>query len=306
MNNNESELQQNQAYYERGVRKAKTNIMWGIMFAIMMIFAGLTSAFLVSRGDGFWVSLQLPPSLITSTIVIALSSLTYILTVYFTKKNNKSLATIFIGVTFVLGLAFGWLQWKSYIEISEMGYPLTANIMDKRNPEEFNIRGEYGKDFTIFYGGNELSLENGQFFYMGEKGTQIDKEEYNEFVASKPAMVFGNKLLELKKGEVRDPKTKKMKTEYMALTWAKNVLTDSQKADLADHSNVAGSYFFVLLVAHYFHIILGLIFLIVLFFKVLTGRYNSEYYLGLKLGGHYWHFLGGLWLYLFFFLYLIH
>lgn len=306
MNHNQQESQQNEAHYERAIRKAKTNIMWGIMFAIMMVFAGLTSAFLVSRGDGFWVSLQLPPSLITSTIVIVLSSITYVLSVKFTKQDNKLLATLFIGTTFVLGVAFGWLQWKSYLEISEMGYPLTANIMDKRNPEEFNIRGEYGKDFTIFYGGNPLELENGQFFYFGEKGIEIDEEEYNELLTEKPKKAFGSDLLEVKKGEVNDPKTGKTKTAYMALVWAKNVLTESQKADLADHSNVAGSYFFVLLIAHYFHIALGLIFLIILFFNVLNGKYNSKYYLGLKLGGHYWHFLGLLWGYLFFFLYLIH
>ena len=64
----------------------------------------------------------------------------------------------------------------------------------------------------------------------------------------------------------------------------------------------SGSYFLVLTWAHFAHLIGGIISLIVVFVNSSKDKYNSKNLLGLQLSATYWHFLGGLWIYLFIFL----
>ena len=64
----------------------------------------------------------------------------------------------------------------------------------------------------------------------------------------------------------------------------------------------SGSYFLVLTWAHFAHLIGGIISLIVVLVNSSRGKYNSKNLLGLQLSATYWHFLGGLWIYLFLFL----
>lgn len=68
------------------------------------------------------------------------------------------------------------------------------------------------------------------------------------------------------------------------------------------YSNPAGSYFYVLTFMHLLHLLGGIIAVLVVYFKSLKNRYNSENLLGLKLCSIFWHFLGVLWVYLFLFL----
>lgn len=294
-------------HYQRAVVKAKKNLLRFGLFSIVMFFAGLTSAFIVSRGGGFWVSLQLPQSLIFSTITIAISSVTMIAAIMFIKKNNTKLTTLFLVLTFVLGIGFGYFQYKGWGEIYQKGYALTGKIFDPGSDGTFLVKGTYGKDFSLFYNGNKLEIdEGGQFYFMGKKSIMIDEEDYNDFSAQKPKMVYGGELLELNKEKVIDEKTKKEKMAYQAVIKAKTALTENQKAQLADQGNTAASYFYVLTIAHLLHVIGALIYLLFMIINTLRGRFSEDNYLSLKLGGHFWHFLGALWLYLFLFLYFIH
>lgn len=294
-------------HYARAVVKAKKNLLWFGLFSIVMFFGGLTSAFIVSKGDGFWVSLQLPEALVYSTVTIIVSSITMILAVKFIKKNNKQLSALMLAATFSLGILFGYFQYKGWGEIYEKGYSVVGNIMDPIESGKFFVQGEYGEDFKIFYGGNELKIdEAGEFFYEGKKSIMIDQEDYNEFEKTNPKMVYGSELVELNKEEITDPKTKNRKISYQAVVKAKTTLTENQKADLESERNTAASYFYVLTFAHYLHVIGCLIYLLFMIIKTLRGRFHSSNNLSLKLGGYFWHFLGGLWLYLFLFLYLIH
>jgi len=56
---------------------------------------------------------------------------------------------------------------------------------------------------------------------------------------------------------------------------------------------------------HALHVIIGMTVLIVLTFKTAAGRFNSNYYTGLELGGLYWHLVDLVWIFLFPLLYLI-
>ncbi len=42
--------------------KAKKNLVYLGMFSVFMLFAGFTSAYIVSMGDNFWIKAPLPPA----------------------------------------------------------------------------------------------------------------------------------------------------------------------------------------------------------------------------------------------------
>ncbi|MBC8266852.1 MAG: cytochrome c oxidase subunit 3 [Flavobacteriales bacterium] len=66
-------------------------------------------------------------------------------------------------------------------------------------------------------------------------------------------------------------------------------------------SNPAGSFLYVITLAHLLHLLGGLIAISVTTVNSRRGKYTAENYLGIELTSTYWHFLGVLWLYLFFF-----
>ena len=71
-------------------------------------------------------------------------------------------------------------------------------------------------------------------------------------------------------------------------------------------SNPAGSFLYVLTGVHGFHLITGLIFLFIVLIASLKYKVHSKNMLRIQLCTTYWHFLGGLWLYLYFFLQVNH
>ena len=67
-------------------------------------------------------------------------------------------------------------------------------------------------------------------------------------------------------------------------------------------SNVSGSFLYVITLAHLVHLIGGLIAIFITAINSKMGKYTSKDCLGFELTSIYWHFLGLLWIYLFFFL----
>lgn len=65
---------------------------------------------------------------------------------------------------------------------------------------------------------------------------------------------------------------------------------------------ISGSFIYVLSGLHLLHLFGGLIALFITLIKGFMGKYNSSNIHGVKLAGIYWHFLDGLWIYLFLFL----
>ena len=68
-------------------------------------------------------------------------------------------------------------------------------------------------------------------------------------------------------------------------------------------SSITMSYIFLIAVVHILHVVAGLITLAVVTFNQSRGRYAGGNLLGMELGITFWHFLGGLWLYLILFFY---
>lgn len=69
-----------------------------------------------------------------------------------------------------------------------------------------------------------------------------------------------------------------------------------------NESTNASSYLYLITAFHVLHLLAGIISLIVVSVKSFLGKYNSTNFLGVELSLIYWHFLGALWIYLFFFL----
>lgn len=68
------------------------------------------------------------------------------------------------------------------------------------------------------------------------------------------------------------------------------------------NSNTASSWIYVITFLHWLHVISGLIVLSVTLSRSVKGAYTKENHLGYEMASIYWHFLDGLWIYLYCFL----
>ena len=110
------------------VDRAKKMMLWFGMISLGMSFAGLTSAYVVSKERPDWLTdFQIPQAFYISLFVIVISSIT----IHFAKKmviaeENKKGMLLLIS-TFVLGLIFVTLQFKGFSEIIANGYFFTGS-----------------------------------------------------------------------------------------------------------------------------------------------------------------------------------
>ena len=106
--------------------KAKKMMLLFSMLSIAMTFAGLTSAYIVSKSRPDWLKdFELPFAFVISTIVIIFSSFS----IYSAKKslnNDSSKTTTWLFVTFALGLVFVISQFLGFDELISMGYFFTG------------------------------------------------------------------------------------------------------------------------------------------------------------------------------------
>ncbi len=114
---------------------ASTGI-WVALAGITMTFAAFTSAMVVRQGSTDWRHISLPPVLYFNTLIIIASSVTLEVSrrrvAAFMggargKDESESPArwlyiTLFLGLLFVAGQTFAWLQLRS------QGFKLTTNI----------------------------------------------------------------------------------------------------------------------------------------------------------------------------------
>ncbi|NND76904.1 MAG: hypothetical protein HKN39_01815 [Flavobacteriales bacterium] len=82
--------------------------------------------------------------------------------------------------------------------------------------------------------------------------------------------------------------------------------SDPVTNDVHGMHNGAASYFNGLVILHVLHVAVGILFLLLLVIWLLIKTVNKDRPLWMQQVARYWHFVDGLWLYLFLFLYLIH
>lgn len=97
------------------------------MVSMTMMFAGLTSAFVVSKSRVDWLKdFELPSAFYYSTLVILGCSVTFHLAKKAIQKDNKSATSTFLFATLALGILFVVLQFVGFGQIVENGYYFTG------------------------------------------------------------------------------------------------------------------------------------------------------------------------------------
>lgn len=110
-------------------RKAQKFNLWLGMLGMFMMFAALSSGFIVYTASGVdkGIKTLLPNALLYSTIVIAVSSLTMFLAHKAAKNGDPSKQKALLMVTFVLGIVFFALQVHAWNVLIERGVYFVNN-----------------------------------------------------------------------------------------------------------------------------------------------------------------------------------
>ncbi|WP_194777097.1 cytochrome c oxidase subunit 3 [Pararhodonellum marinum] len=170
--------------------------LWLFIVSVVMIFAALTSAYIVRQSEGNWLEFDLPEIFWYSSGVILLSSLTLHWAYTSAKNDQLDQLKLALSITTLLGITFLVTQWYSWVAL-------------------------------------------------------VDRDVY--FVG-----------------------------------------------------NPAGSFLYVFTGLHAIHLISGVIFLIIILISSFRYKIHSQSMTVMEMGATFWHFLGGLWVYLFIFLLLNH
>jgi cytochrome c oxidase subunit 3 len=173
----------------------KKFLLWLFIVTIIMLFAAMTSAYLVRSTDGDWLKFDLPSIFLSSTAVILLSSVTIQAAYWAATNNNKKMLILMVSATVLLGSLFLYMQLEGWSKLVEE---------------------------KVFFGGR--------------------------------------------------------------------------------YSNPAGSFVYVLSGLHGFHLVTGLIYLLIVLYSSIAGKVHSGKLLQIEMCTTYWHFLDLLWIYLFVFL----
>jgi len=170
--------------------------LWLFMVTVVMVFAGLTSAYIVRQSEGNWLEYDLPGIFWVTSGIAVLSSLTLQWAYYSARKDNFVNIKIGMTLTVLLGIGFLVGQWYSWV-----------------------------------------AMVDREVFFVG---------------------------------------------------------------------NPSGSFLYVFTGLHAAHLISGVIFLIIVLISTFRLKVHSRDMTAMEMATTYWHFLGGLWLYLFMFLLLNH
>lgn len=104
--------------------------LWVAMGSIIMMFAGLTSAYIVRKSQGNWVDYHLPPVFWVSTIAMFLSSITMIFSIRAFKSRMMPRFKALMITTILLGVSFAVLQYVGFQTL------YAQNIRVDGNPSE--------------------------------------------------------------------------------------------------------------------------------------------------------------------------
>ena len=107
--------------------RSKKMMLWFGIGSLIMGFAGWTSAYIVSRSREDWVQeLELPSAFFISTVLIVISSITYIMAKNAVKANKQKNATLWLLATLALGVSFIALQFYGFSQMLQSGYYFTG------------------------------------------------------------------------------------------------------------------------------------------------------------------------------------
>ena len=140
-------------------------VLWVAMASMIMLFAGLTSGYVVRQAEGNWMQFEVPLAFYFSTVLLMASSVTMLWAQKAVKNDQlQSLKTALI-ITLGLGLAFVFSQFLGYNQLVNQGVYFTGG----------NIAGSF---FYVITGLHIAHLAGGILALIFTSGKAII-EKYN-------------------------------------------------------------------------------------------------------------------------------
>lgn len=200
---------------------SRKTLLWFGIISIIMLFAGLTSAYIVRQSEGKWAQFELPNMFIVSTVIILLSSIPMQWSVNSIKKGRDENLVKGLIITFLFGAGFVVTQYLAWGELFSQGIAFSSQLSDIK------------VDYTYIPAGQETAEQAGGI------------------------------------------------------------------------GNVSASFLYAITALHILHLAGGILALFVVLSRSIRKKYTSAEYSGVSMCATYWHFLGILWVYLFFFLFFV-
>ena len=101
--------------------------LWIFMITVVMIFASLTSAYIVKKAEGDWLLIEFPQLFKFTSVLIVLSSVSMHFAYIAAKRNNLFNIRLGLAITGVLAIAFTIGQYLSWGELVEQGVYFVGN-----------------------------------------------------------------------------------------------------------------------------------------------------------------------------------
>ena len=121
----------NLAYEQNISRRNKIHphkfALWVGCTSLLMMFAALTSAYIVRQSAGNWLEFTLPTVFTYSTITIVLSSVVLQFSYISFKKGKEAAYKILLLIAFALGMLFFSFQYTGWQALEEAGIPFTLH-----------------------------------------------------------------------------------------------------------------------------------------------------------------------------------
>ncbi len=102
--------------------------LWTSFASIIMMFAALTSAYIVKQAAGNWLEFPLPSEFIFSTVSIILSSIALHWSWTSFKQSKQGPYRIGLLLAIILGLSFVILQYLGWTTLFSYGVDLKGNV----------------------------------------------------------------------------------------------------------------------------------------------------------------------------------
>lgn len=150
--------------------RTKKMMMYIILFAVVMLFAGFTSGYIVMAAGKYMVHMVPPTALYGSIVLVIFSSITMWLSASAMKKGNKSLSTTMLTITFILGLGFTFTQYQGWQTLTDLGMGFTTFHAEETGQEIYSgnkledLSGVYGEDYWIHKDGQVAQFVNGEYY----------------------------------------------------------------------------------------------------------------------------------------------
>jgi cytochrome c oxidase subunit 3 len=336
--------------------RVKKGLVFIVIISITMMFLGLSSAYMVSAGDSFWVKFPMPSFFWASTVAIILSSIAFEVAILLMKKGKSKIAKIFVVITTLLGVFFAYSQFKGYGQMVDNGAYFVNQIVVsngrygdyfeiKKNQDLIEVNGnsffikgaqiasnekeelqlfaeqflayesnenlnlvQYNVPYSLIYRFEPLYFANGKLFR--EDSTELQQADWNRLQELMTHIAAGRGDFFVKGEYGKDFSLyyggEELQYEKRQLFINNKELPRGLQLKLYDSKDNATSYLYIITFLHLLHILVTLLYMFAFTRRTFAKEFSSSNTLVMRVTAIFWHFLGILWISLLLFLIFVH